>query len=88
MKLTTSAMLATLSLAQTLRQEGERRGFYFGAAINEKRLPEPNHPIYWDTFNQHFNLGVAENHCKPGYIQKSQGVFDFTDCDALLNRTK
>jgi len=67
--MTTNAMMATLSLAQTLRQEGDRRGFYFGAAINEVKQQEANDPLYWDTFAEHFNMGVAENHCKAGYIQ-------------------
>jgi len=58
--------------------------FNFGFAINSTYWQGVEE--YTDIANSNFNIAVAENACKLSGIQAEQGVYDFTDCDAHLEK--
>ena len=72
-----------------------RNGFYIGSAFNIPKVEadgEINKERYYETFDFHFNIGTAENHCKPaatsiGYTGVPANDFDLTECLLHYDKT-
>lgn len=67
------------SLKDVLAEE-----FRFGAAIDPRDLGEPNGPL----LDKHFNQITAENHMKVEAIQPTEGTFDFSAGDELVEHAE
>eukprot|EP00588_Corethron_pennatum_P026652 CAMPEP_0194315078 /NCGR_PEP_ID=MMETSP0171-20130528/11879_1 /TAXON_ID=218684 /ORGANISM="Corethron pennatum, Strain L29A3" /LENGTH=431 /DNA_ID=CAMNT_0039070739 /DNA_START=90 /DNA_END=1382 /DNA_ORIENTATION=+ len=88
----TAAILVATSNAESIREavlDSYRPDFLIGSAFNEVRLDDwgPNDKTYHEVFAREFNIGTAENHCKPMYVQPEQGAYDFTSCLRHFKKT-
>jgi endo-1,4-beta-xylanase len=60
---------------------------HIGAAVSTSKLVDTG-DSYDVILDSEFDLVTPENACKFAAIQATEGVYDFNDCDTLLNRTK
>jgi len=67
--------------AQSLRQEADRIGILFGAAVNHRYLDQP---AYTETLAREFNMIEAEDAMKWTATRPDANTFDFTAGDALV----
>ena len=66
--------LASVSLAgPTLRQLASKLGVYVGSAINQGCIQNVSDPDYAAVSIQQYDLATAENECKFGPTEPSQG---------------
>jgi endo-1,4-beta-xylanase len=81
------ALIATLFSTQvlaatTLGAAAAQSGRYFGVAISSGKL---NDTQYTTIANTEFNMVTAENEMKIDATEPQQGVFNFTNADAVYN---
>jgi endo-1,4-beta-xylanase len=67
----------------TLAEAAEGRDFWIGAAVGSNFFA--NDTTYRRVLGQEFNVIVAENEMKFGYLQPSRGTFNFTRADQLVS---
>ena len=69
MKTFTAALFLASATAQTFRSEA-RKNFYIGSAFNVPKIdnvPEQDIAQFYGVIEENFNIGTAENHCKPEF---------------------
>eukprot|EP00128_Syssomonas_multiformis_P012404 Colp12_sorted_trinity150504_noHs@8259 len=75
--------ISAASVDVTLRNAANNTGIYFGTILNMRQLSGPDRRAHSRLVRNHFNLITAENGCKFAATQPKQGVFDFSECDAI-----
>lgn len=69
-----------------LRDLAEKHGKFFGSALNYGVLTAtsaPDYANYTTMSREQFSLSTAENACKWGATEPSEGHFDFAQCDKV-----
>ena len=64
------------------------RKFFFGASISAGEAGVSAASRAWTTTKDEGNIITSENGCKFNFIQRSEGNFDFRECDAVLLMAK
>jgi endo-1,4-beta-xylanase len=83
----TNLPLTPRNATQTLREAAAAHGLFIGSAINVAAFLNASEP-YGATISSQFNLVTAENECKWGSTEKSEGVFTLDACRQLENFTR
>ncbi|WP_028661854.1 endo-1,4-beta-xylanase [Saccharomonospora saliphila] len=79
------ATAGTASAQSTLADAAESQGRYFGTAVASGRLGESD---YVATLDREFNSVTAENSMKWESLQPSQGYFDFSAADRIVDHAR
>lgn len=78
-----AGLLASAQPAPSLRSLAEARNLQIGAAVNPRLLAQELQ--YAQVLAREFNLVVAENAMKWGFLQTSRGQYNFAAADLLLD---
>ena len=78
----TLAMAPSASAGTTLRAAAAEKGRYFGAAVAAGKL---SNGTYTTILNREFNSVAAENEMKWDATEPSQGPFNYTGGDQIVN---
>lgn len=81
-----AANTATVAITDPpLRALAQERDFYIGSAVSTSAFNGAEDSLYRETLAQEFNILTAENAMKFHSLQPQQGVFNFTNADAIAD---